>query len=332
MIKKLFNNDNFLRVLSIVVAVFLWMYIVSLNNPQVEIPITGVDIKVINVENIEENGLDIINVSDKKTTVKVYGRMSEVSSVQADDITVYIDASDIYSANNYYLDTKSKIDSNSVVVSGIETKTVTLYVDYIQATSKTLDVLVIGEPKGDLALKEAVPEFDSVIIKGPSSILNKVSNVKATLDITNANADYLTVCPIKLYTANGEVINSEFLNFISDVSVDVKFKNVKTLKLELVTNESIDTEKYEMKILPESVEVAGSIEILNNLDKISIETPKNPEIDENNSFIVELPSIDGIEYISEVNNIKVELISKWYYSTNLLHTERMVLCVVYLDI
>ena len=52
MIKKLFNNDNFLRALSIIVAVFLWMYIVSLKNPQVEIPITGVDIEVINTQNI----------------------------------------------------------------------------------------------------------------------------------------------------------------------------------------------------------------------------------------------------------------------------------------
>ena len=76
MIKKLFNNDNFLRALSIVVAVFLWMYIVSLNNPQVEIPITGVDIEVINTQNIDENKLDIISVSDTKTSVKIFGRMS----------------------------------------------------------------------------------------------------------------------------------------------------------------------------------------------------------------------------------------------------------------
>lgn len=310
MIKKLFNNDNFSRVLSIVVAIFLWMYIVSLNNPQVEIPITGVDIEVINTKNIDENGLDIISVSDKKTTVKVFGRMSEVSSIQADDIKVYIDASDIYSANNYYLDTQSKIESNSVVVSGIETKTVTLYVDYIQAVSKTLDVLVVGEPKGDLMLKEAVPEFDNVIIKGPSSILNKVSSVKATLDITNANADYLTVCPVKMYTANGEVINSEFLTVVADVSVDVKFKNVKTVKLNLISNDTIDSEKYEFKFLPETVDVAGSVDILNQLNEINVELSKIPELDENNCFIVELPVIEGIEFITDVNNIKVEVIAK----------------------
>ena len=311
MIKKLFNNDNFLRVLSVVVAIFLWMYIVSLNNPQVEIPITGVDIEVINTENIKENGLDVISVSDTKTTVKIYGRMSEVSSVAAEDIKVYIDASDIYSANNYYLDTKSKIDSNSVVVSGIETKTVTLYVDYIQAVSKSIDVLVVGEPKSGLMLNEAIPEFDSVVIKGPSSILNKVNNVKATLDITNANADYVTVCPVKLYTANGEVVNSEFITTtITDVSVDVKFKNIKTVPIELITNESLDGEKYELKISPETIDVAGGLEALNQLEKITIKLSNETVLNENNSFVVELPVIDGIEYLTGVNNIKVEVIEK----------------------
>ena len=311
MIKKLFNNDNFLRVLSVVVAIFLWMYIVSLNNPQVEIPITGVDIEVINTENIKENGLDVISVSDTKTTVKIYGRMSEVSSVAAEDIKVYIDASDIYSANNYYLDTKSKIDSNSVVVSGIETKTVTLYVDYIQAVSKPIEVLVVGEPKSGLMLKEAIPEFDSVVIKGPSSILNKVNNVKATLDITNANSDYATVCPVKLYTANGEVVNSEFITTtITDVSVDVKFKNIKTVPIELITNESLDGEKYELKISPETIDVAGGLEVLNKLEKITIELQNETVLNENNSFVVELPVIDGIEYLTGVNNIKVEVTEK----------------------
>ncbi len=311
MIKKLFNNDNFLRALSIVVAIFLWMYIVSLNNPQVEIPITGVEIEVINTENIDENGLDIISVSDTKTTVKVFGRMSEVSGISANDVKVYIDASDIYSANNYYLDTHSEIDSNSVAVSGIETKTVTIYVDYIQATEKNIEVLVVGEPKNGFALKEAVPAFDKVVIKGPLSILNKVNNVKATLDITNANSDYSTVCPVKLYTANGEVIASDFLTTtITDVSVDVKFNNAKNIPVELLLTENINLEEYDVKLSPNVVDVVGNVELLNQLEKITLNIPEEIDVSVTNKFNIELPNIDGIEYTNDVNTISVELIAK----------------------
>lgn len=311
MIKKLFNNDNFLRALSIVVAVFLWMYIVSLNNPQVEIPITGVDIEVINTQNIDENKLDIISVSDTKTTVKIFGRMSEVSGITANDIKVYIDASEIYSANNYYLDTHSEIDSNSVVVSGIDTKTVTIYVDYIQAIEKNIEVLVVGEPKNGFALKEAIPAFDKVVIKGPESMLNKVSNVKATLDITNANSDYSTVCPVKLYTANGEVIASDFLTTtVTDVSVEVKFNNSKNIPLELLLPEGINAEQYDIKLSPSAVDVVGNVELLNQLEKITLSLNEETDISTNNKFDIALPLIEGIEYLGGVNTISVELIEK----------------------
>lgn len=312
MIKKLFNNDNFLRIFSLVIALLLWMYIVSLNNPQVEIPINGVDIEIRNQQNIQGNNLNIISVSDSKTSVKIFGRMSEVSAISPADIKVYVDASEIYSANSYYLSTKSEIDAKSVVVTGIDVKDVNVYVDYIQAVEKDIEVMVIGEPKTGYMFESAIPANDKVVIKGPQNLVNKVASIKASLDITNANSDYSTVCPVKMYTANGEVINSEYLTLtVTDVAVDVKFNATKNVEIQVQTPESIDLENYDIIVTPETVEISGQPNLLESINTLQIGTLTESSFTSIESTVVmELPSIEGIKYNIEDKNVMVQIIPK----------------------
>lgn len=312
MIKKLFNNDNFLRIFSLCIALLLWMYIVSLNNPQVEIPINGIDIEIRNQQNIQGNNLNIISVSDSKTSVKIFGRMSEVSAISPADIKVYVDASDIYSANSYYLSTKSEIDSKSVVVTGIDVKDVNIYVDYIQAVEKDIEILVVGEPKTGHILESAIPANDKVVIKGPQNIVNKVASIKASLDITNANSDYSTVCPVKMYTANGEVINSEYLTLtVTDVAVDVKFNATKNVEIKVDIPETVDLEMYDIIITPKTVDISGQPTLLETINTLQIGTlTESSFTSAETTVIIELPSIEGIKYNIEDKNVKVQTIPK----------------------
>lgn len=312
MIKKLFNNDNFLRIFSLCIALLLWMYIVSLNNPQVEIPINGIDIEIRNQQNIQGNNLNIISVSDSKTSVKIFGRMSEVSAISPADIKVYVDASDIYSANSYYLSTKSEIDSKSVVVTGIDVKDVNIYVDYIQAVEKDIEILVVGEPKTGHILESAIPANDKVVIKGPQNIVNKVASIKASLDITNANSDYSTVCPVKMYTANGEVINSEYLTLtVTDVAVDVKFNATKNVEIKVDIPETVDLEMYDIIITPKTVDISGQPTLLETINTLQIGTlTESSFTSDETTVIIELPQIEGIKYNIEDKNVKVQTIPK----------------------
>lgn len=310
MIKKLFNNDNFLRIFSLIVALLLWMYIVSLNNPQVEIPINGIDIEIRNQQNIQGNNLNIISVSDSKTSVKVFGRMSEVSAITASDIKVYIDASEIYSANSYYLDTKSEINSKSVVVTDIDVKDVNVYVDYIQAVEKNIEIMVIGEPKTGYSLESATPASDKVVVKGPQNIVNKVSSIKANLDITNANSDFSTVCPVKMYTANGEIINSEFLTLtISDVSVDVKFNATKNVEIDVLFPESINLDDYDIIVEPKAIDISGEPILLESVSKLQVGPVSDVYFsDVETSIVLDLPIIEGINYPDTIKNINVKIV------------------------
>ncbi len=312
MIKKLFNNDNSLRIFSVVVAILLWMYIVSLNNPQVEIPVNGVDIEIRNQQNIDGNGLEVISVSDTKTTVKIFGRMTEVSAITSDDIKVFVDASEVYSANSYYLSTKSEINSKTVTVTDIGIKDVNVYVDYIQAVEKPIDILIVGEPKNGFVLESAISANEKVVVKGPQNIVNKVASIKATLDITNANGDYSTVCPVKMYTANGEVINSEYLTVtVSDVSVDVKFNTTKNLPLKIQLPDIINPDEYDVIITPDTIDVSGQPTLLEQLEFIDIGVLSESSFTTVETNVnISLPVVDGVKYNDDVKNVVVKVIPK----------------------
>lgn len=303
MIKKFFSGDV---ILSLIVAIVLWLYVVSLNNPQVEISVSGIPIELRNTENLSENNLNVISVSNEKTSVKISGRMTEVSQIRPEDIVVYADASEIYSANSYYLKTQAEIDSNTVTVSSVDVKDINVYIDYILAVEKSIGVNTIGQPKEGYNLTETILGADKVLIKGPQNIINKVNSVKATLDITNANGDFSVVCPIKMYSANGEELISDYITIsLTDVKVDATMEYSKSVNLN-VTLPDNENEEYEVLISPATVLVAGNAKTVDELSEIIVADMSSYTFNESeHKYSFELPTLESVRYVEDSKQVEV---------------------------
>ena len=85
------RNKNVLRLLSVVLALFLWFYVVAVENPYSERKITKIPIQFVNHEELESRGL-AIDYSDVQTMdVVISGSRSDVMKVRADEITATVD-------------------------------------------------------------------------------------------------------------------------------------------------------------------------------------------------------------------------------------------------
>ena len=84
--RKLFHNDTSIRVISVLISILLWMYVVGVNNPTVSVVLKGIPVQITNNENFDTSGLKVISVSHKTVDVKIERRHSEVSKVSAADV------------------------------------------------------------------------------------------------------------------------------------------------------------------------------------------------------------------------------------------------------
>lgn len=308
MIKKIIGNDNIIKIGSLLAAVVLWMFVVSVNNPVVEIPVNGIPIEIINTDNLESNSLNVVNMSQEKTNVKIKGRMSDVAKIKAENIKVFVDASKIYSANTYYLETKSEINSSTVTVSHIDVSEVNVFVDYIFAVEKKIEVVTVGQPKEGYTLNKAVPSFESVVIKGPQSLINKVSSVKAIVDITDVSDDFSKVYPVKMYTVNNEEVITNYVTMtVQDVNISVSLNYSKTVGIELP--EEFNSPDYEVKIQPESVTVSGDANVLKDIEKIILSDFSYTPNESNSAETIEwsLPATEGVKYGENENKVIITI-------------------------
>ena len=97
--ENLLNNNRFLLVLSLVIALALWVWVAIDKSPEVQTVITNVPVK-INLENSvpQQLGLQIFGKSEFTVDVTVTGKKYILSSLDADDIVIEANTNYVNSA------------------------------------------------------------------------------------------------------------------------------------------------------------------------------------------------------------------------------------------
>ena len=87
-LQSLFNNNRALQVISVIIGVLLWCYVVTFIYPDTEaefkvtVDLTGQQ------EQIDEMGLNIIGESSQEVTVKVRGQRYLIATIEPEDLNV----------------------------------------------------------------------------------------------------------------------------------------------------------------------------------------------------------------------------------------------------
>ena len=107
--KKLMSNDIFLRILSLVLAILFWIYIVFITNPEIEVKITGIPITLANHQSIKNEGYIVSNEITTTVDIKVKGTRRMLADMDRDSIIAYVDLTDCTDKKTYELPVSIKL-------------------------------------------------------------------------------------------------------------------------------------------------------------------------------------------------------------------------------
>ena len=120
-----------------------------------------------------------------------------------------------------------------------------------------------------------VPEQTIIKVTGPDSIVERIKEVKAVVDVTGIPTTTVKNCALKLYDADGDLIDNTYLNYVgkSDgINVTVSMLNTKTIPL-VFNYSGTPAENYKVIDVdwkPETIEIAGNAEVLTALTNLRI--------------------------------------------------------------
>lgn len=309
--KKLSNRNLAPKILSILFAFVMWIYVMSEINPRITEQMTGVPVNLVNVQEIKQQGLVIMGQKDFQIDVQVSGRRDEVLSLIKDknNIVAKADLAGFRAGPN---NVPVEVAVNGNVEVDYNPKLIKIELEEVIKKEKQVSIEIAGKPGEGYVL--GTPQFSpsKVWIEGPQSRVNAVDRVVAKLELSGDTNNVSASLPVKPVNSKGtEVTNVNIKQ--AYVNVQLPIDQLKSVDVEPNINVTAG-EGYEVgniSVVPQKILLRGQEEILNTITSVSTRPIKINNIIEDTSVdaLLDLPTgittyvDDGIKVNVEVQKI-----------------------------
>ena len=278
-LKAMFTRNIGVKLLSFVLAFFVWIIIMSISDPQITKKIDGIPIETRHKDdfnNLEENEDLSINILTTGTvSIKVNGKRSEIEDLSASDFVAYADFNDFVGINAIPIHVEPRKQNlvNSLEIT-YQSKTV-MQVQLVKSETKLINVVVemTNVPDDTYAYCKSVSS-KLLEVTGPQEVVESVGKLVAYVDVAHMSGtmDYVTLEPVDLSGVKMDASSLEVSQ--STVRVEVALYPVKEVDVVIDTSETevvsgfaiYDAEQYS----PKKIRIAAEEETLQKISMIRI--------------------------------------------------------------
>lgn len=274
------KNKLIMAALSLVVALGLWLYVVTVISPEAEDTYYNVPVVIRNESYLEDRGLMITANKNATVTLRLKGNRTDLRKLNNGNLAVVADVSNILTTGehtlNFQVSLPGDVPDNAVEVQNRNPNKVTLVVE--DKISKPVPVVVeydstlLGE--GYIADSEPALSHSAINISGPSSVISQITQAKIALDLKDRVESVNESFVYTLCDANGAPVNAELVTTNAEsVNVELRIQRTKEVSLDVtvLNGGGAVREDLSIKIEPEKIWVSGSDKLIEQLgDVVSI--------------------------------------------------------------
>jgi len=306
--KKIFEKNITLKIISLVLAVFVWAYIMIVLNPPIETTIR-VPIQIINQLSLDDLGYSIVSQSADVTTVRVQGARNVISRLTTNDITATVNLAYIDTVGTRSLPVNISVLVSNVTILNSNPLAIDITVDETITVRQTIRPVITGELRDNFIMGSVLMEPNFVNITGPSVLVNDIT-ATVFIPVEGRTSDIDELTEITFGSASGRDIHLDLLEFsVMRTDVFVEITGVRTVPIvpnlpEDIMND-IELGAYTLSVVPETITLFGDAEILNEIDEVSTTLAYGEFWD--NMGLVSIIVPDGVHLRAEVGEISVVL-------------------------
>ena len=304
--------------LAMLISVFLWLYVVTVVDPNDTKVVYSVPVTYENMTSLTDNNLVMTSGQNATVTLKFYGRRSDLNNLTSESLTVTADVSRIKSEGeqnlSYTVTLPDSVSNNNVQLT--ERTPSRLTVDVERAVEKQVDVAVDISNEvadgyvADLEAMKISPE--TITVFGPEAEVSKIDSARVSLDIGGVTETVDNSFPYQLVDADGNAVNTTNFRCSAD-AVDVtllveKYKEI-PLTLELKAGGGAKEKDVTVTLSPAYITISGPSAIVDAMDSVSIGTldlASMTEMTETKTYEITLP--DNVTSVSGQNQVTARIV------------------------
>lgn len=332
-VRALFNNTKFLLLLSFLLSCIFWVAFASSSGEESTVSVTEVPVTIELPEQAVADGLKVYRGGEQKVTVQIKGNRLTAGSITKNDIQVVAqNTSAITVADTYAISLSAKKNSvkTDYEILSVTPSVINITVDKERqqeyAIDKNIDTSQVTLPKSDdsnLAgyyLARPVLSTDTVTVTGPEQEVKKINKAQVSDIITGEQSSNITkTLNVQLLDSDGEVFNSDMIT-VTPKTVEVTIQILPKKDVNIIptfTNvpSGIDTTTI-ATVKPSTITVAGPQQVIEKLDKISLDPIDFSTLDPTKTQITSAISLpNGCIDISNQEQAKISLDLSDYSTT-----------------
>ena len=316
------KSKLFSLIISVLAAMCLWVYVMTVVNPDVDLTIGNIPVTFSGAEVLrEDHGLVITGDYQEFVSVHFYGKNADLKTLDQhkDEIKAVIDVSKVRSTKDYTMSyditLPSAVSASSITKMDKSPASITFTVE--RQIRKPVEV------RGDFSnvkiaegymLDSTSFDFDSITIEGPESVVNTVDHAAITIERSNVDKTITESVPITLLDKDGAQVDPTQLTLSSDtIEVTMKIVKYKVVPIEVQFTEGGGAKLSDLDwdYEPKAITLSGDSTVLDGLNSIQLEPidlstlPSNDETVERAILIPnEAKNVSGEETVSVRITIK----------------------------
>ena len=321
MLEKVKDMKIIMKLLSVVIAIIIWLILIYTVNPVITQTVKNVPVTFYGERELADKGLVLINKNDTdEVDVRIRGARSSV--IEALSVMgAYVDVSDISGTGTWNKAVSFNMGVSGVAVEGRMGEIITVQVEELVDKVVPVQVKQTGTDKHKNTIVSSIPKSKNITVRGAKSVLAKLKAVVVNVDISDVAEFTEKQLPYYFidntdaeYSIDGLIHPPENVvieNYVYErKTLDADFLLSKNRDKYVLDVKSASKNKIDVGIMSEDVDVDKLSKITYMFNPDDYETPEQEY-----TLTAEIP--EGV-YISEDNRfIKAKLELKELVRTDL---------------
>ncbi|MCQ2537511.1 MAG: CdaR family protein [Lachnospiraceae bacterium] len=216
-LKEKFQHNLVLKIMSIVAAVFLWMYITNTNDPYETVTFYDVPVQILNEDKLIQKDKIVEVLDGSKITVSIEARRSICNALTGTDINAVadFDKTSLTSTVPIEVSVEGYTEKDVKIIRGLGEHMKLSLEDYASKEFK-VTIETAGTPAEGYVVDNAVASPNVITVSGSKMQLSRIQEVVVTVNVDSlSGTSTINLKPV-VFDMNDDVIAGDKLNLSSE--------------------------------------------------------------------------------------------------------------------
>ena len=302
-LRALFQRNLPAKIIALVVAVVLWLFVMNEQNPQIE----GSFTVAVDLRNVPEGYK--VTQTEKSVKLKMRGARSFFISAEPEGFKAYADLEGLGSGEH-------EVKVKTVLPQGFELvdaqpKTVSVTLDKIVRRAVRIDLIVTGSASAGYTVGKISQSANTTVIEGPESRVAEVDRVIGYVGLSGNRDDFTLQVPLTPINSDGKAVDDvELLARTVEVSVQLARELTRKIVSVHPVLDDVLPEGFtlgEVQVEPTKIEIAGDATLISKVASIDTEKIVISDMKASGKKIVHLAIPNGVAISNREVTVTVEL-------------------------